>query len=101
LIQAESLLDGGDKRLHDCAVDDCTGTDMDTDPCQRVKDWSNPTIGILIEDLATVLPEAVSLDPDGNPGGMRLGSMIGYLLAVCKEQQERIEALESNHQEAA
>jgi hypothetical protein len=102
LTLAESLLEGqGPRRNHDCAIDDCYGTDMETDPCQRVKDWQNPMLGVLIEDIATVLPEAVGLDPEGNPGGMRIGSMVGYLLAVCKEQQERIEALEQNHQEAA
>ncbi len=92
LIQAETMV------VHDCDVDPCDGTS--TDPCMRVKDQRNPQIGIVIEDLATVLPEAVAIDGDGNPGAMRLGSMIGYLLAVCKEQQERIETLE-HHLEAA
>ena len=99
MIQAESLLDGGTPRLHDCDTDDCDGSP--DDPCQRVKEWMNPMIGIIIEDLATVLPEAVGLDPEGKPGGVRTGSMLGYLLAVCKEQQERIEALEQHLQEAA
>ncbi len=97
LIQAESLLDDETPRLHDCDIDDCDGTS--DEPCLRVRDQQNPYIGIIIEDLVTVLPEAVSLDPEGNPGGVRTASMLGYLLAVCKEQQERIEQLE-RHLEA-
>jgi hypothetical protein len=97
LIDADSMVDGQVTRLHDCDIDPCDGTS--DDPCNRVKDQQNPHIGIIIEDLATVLPEAVSLDLDGNPGALRMGTMLGYLLAVCKEQQERIEALE--HQSEA
>jgi hypothetical protein len=102
LIHAESMLPDANgevhKRLHDCAIDDCDGTPAE--PCNRVKDQQNPHIGIIIEDLATVLPEAVSLDLDGKPGAMRMGTMLGYLLAVCKEQQERIEALEHQREAA-
>ncbi len=97
LIDADSMVDGQVTRLHDCDIDPCDGTS--DNPCNRVKDQQNPHIGIIIEDLATVLPEAVALDLDGNPGGLRMGTMLGYLLAVCKEQQERIEALE--HQSEA
>jgi hypothetical protein len=97
LVQATP--EGEERRLHDCETDDCDGTPEE--PCTRVREQQNPHIGILIEDLATVLPEAVALDAEGQPGGMRTGTMIGYLLAVCKEQQERIEALEQHLQEAA
>jgi Bacterial shufflon protein, N-terminal constant region len=95
LLQSETM------ELHDCEAEQefpCGGTHEN--PCNRVKDQQNPHIGIIIEDLATVLPEAVALDLEGNPGGMRTGTMIGYLLAVCKEQQQRIEQLE-HHLEAA
>lgn len=88
--------DGGGE-LHDCDVHQCEGTSAE--PCARVRDWMNPRLSVVIEDLATVLPEAVMIDGDGRPEAMRLDSMIGYLLAVCKEQQERIEALE--HQSEA
>jgi hypothetical protein len=98
--------EGEEPRLHDCDIDDCDGTS--DEPCLRVIEQQNPHIGIIIEDLATVLPEAVALDAEGKPGAMRTGTMIGYLLAVCKEQQERIEsqqerieALEHHQQEAA
>jgi len=99
LIQAETVVEGQESRLHDCDIDDCDGTSAE--PCLRVRDQQSLQLGVIIEDLVTVLPEAVAIGPDGEPGAMRLGSMIGYLLAVCKEQQERIEALEQSHQEAA
>jgi hypothetical protein len=104
LQQAESWLPDEDgvshPRMHDCDIDDCDGTDAE--PCQRVKEWRNhPHLGVIIEDLATVLPEAVGLDPDGNPGGMRLGSMIGFLVAVCKEQQDEIERIKARLPSAA
>ncbi len=98
-LEDHALIDAETMERHECGPDSCGCTVED--PCHRVKEWSNPMLGIIIEDLATVLPEAVGLDPDGKPGGMRVGTMIGYLLAVCKEQQERIEALEQNYQEAA
>lgn len=90
--------DDGSVVDHDCATSGCEGTAEE--PCVRVIDWQNPHIGIIIEDLATVLPEAVALTPSGEFDGMRVASMVGYLLAVCKEQQERIESLE-HHLEAA
>ncbi len=91
-----ALIDAETMEVHECGPDSCGGGP--DEPCQRVKDWSTPQIGVLIEDLATVLPEAVGLDPDGNPGGMRLGSMIGFLLAVCQEQEERLAALEHDQE---
>ena len=91
--------DDGSPAPHDCATSPCEGTELE--PCVRVRDWLNPHLGIIIEDLATVLPEAVALTPDGGFDGMRLGSMVGYLLAVCKEQQERLEELERRYEEAA
>lgn len=93
----QNPIESGGVELHDCDVHDCDGTS--DAPCGRMLDWENPRIGVIIEDLAAVLPEAVALTPSGFDG-IRIGTMIGYLLAVCKEQQEHIEALE-HHLEAA
>lgn len=101
-LEREALSDplpDGSLAPHDCDDSDCEGSG--DAPCFRVLDWRNPHLGIIVEDLATVLPEAVAYTPSGKPDGMRVASMIGYLLAVCKEQQERLEALEQHHQEAA
>jgi len=95
LIEAETMRPDENgvshQRVHDCDLDPCEGTSEN--PCVRVRDWSNPYLGIIIEDIATVLPEAVALDPEGNPGAVRVNSMLGYLLAVCKEQQADLEGL--------
>ena len=79
--------------LHDCDNHPwCDGTSVS--PCSLVRNWENPTIGVVIEDVANVLPEAVQIDADGDPEALRSTAMIGFLLAVCQEQQERIEQLE-------
>jgi hypothetical protein len=88
-----------DGTTHDCDTALCDGTSEE--PCERVRDWENPHLGFVIEDLITVLPEAVALTPLGEGTGVRVGTILGFLMAVCKEQQERIEALEQQQQEAA
>lgn len=100
--RARSGLEPRPHPLHDCDEHDCDGTGAE--PCTRVREWDNPSIGVMIEDLVSVLPEVVALGEDGEPGGIRTNSMLGYLLAVCKEQQERIVSLEAGlgqQQEAA
>lgn len=86
LIQAETM------KTHVCPEGDCGGTSED--PCYRVKEWLRPTLGLIVEDLEPILPEVVSMAPEGGPGGIKANAMLAFLVAVCMEQQTRIEDLE-------
>jgi hypothetical protein len=86
LIQAETM------QMHVCPEGDCGGTLEN--PCYRVREWMRPTLGIVVEDVDPILPEVVSYTMDDAPGGIKANAMLAFLIAVCKEQQIRIEDLE-------
>ena len=61
----------------------------------RWKATDHQDIGLIAEELAEQLPDLVIYDPEGKPDGVMYDKVALYLLAVVKEQQRRIEALEA------
>ena len=55
---------------------------------------SGGTVGLKAEELEQVLPEAVRHDPDGLVG-INYNAVVTVLIEAFKEQQARIEQLES------
>ena len=55
---------------------------------------SGGTVGLKAEELEQVLPEAVRHDPDGLVG-INYNAVVTVLIEAFKEQQTRIEQLES------
>ncbi len=52
-----------------------------------------PDIGLVAEDVATVLPDLVICDADGQPDAVKYDKIALYLLGVVKSQQQQIAAL--------
>lgn len=48
-------------------------------------------LGLIAEEVAEVVPEAVTFDENGDPIGLRYGHMVGLLVEAVKEQQLLIE----------
>ncbi len=48
-------------------------------------------LGLIAEEVAEVVPEAVTFDENGEPIGLRYGHMVGLLVEAVKEQQLLIE----------
>lgn len=51
-------------------------------------------VGFVAEEVAEAMPEAVDLDELGRPDAISLPAIVAGLVALCKSQHERIEALE-------
>jgi hypothetical protein len=58
------------------------------------KDSGNSSIGVIAQNVETVIPEAVSKNTDG-VRSVAYGNMVGLLIEAVKEQQESIEELKA------
>jgi microcompartment protein CcmK/EutM len=61
------------------------------------KDSGKPSVGLIAEEVAKVIPEVVAHN-DGNAPGVNYASLVGVLVEAFKEQQGYIQELEAKHQ---
>jgi hypothetical protein len=65
-------------------------------PVRYLKAPANtPEIGLIAEEVAAVLPEAVAFDDQGRPAGVSYSQIAVVALAALKEQRARTAALEA------
>jgi len=65
------------------------------DPCSWRVNWLRGHLGFVAEEVERVLPALVTLDPDMNPDGVALGSLVGLAYAMLQELDTRLTALEA------
>jgi hypothetical protein len=65
----------------------------------RWKATDHQDVGLIAEDLAEQLPDLVVYDQQGRPDGVKYDRVALYLLAVVKQQQQRIAALEASKED--
>jgi hypothetical protein len=64
------------------------------------KDSGEPSIGLIAEQVAEVVPEAVSMSPDGKSAeGVDYGLLTAVLVEAAKSQQQQLDRLEREYQE--
>lgn len=81
-------------RDHDCGIDDCDGTP--DDPCARVLNARAQHVGLIAEEVAEVMPEAVHLDANRQPEGIHYGAVTAMCIAAIQELIERVESIEAS-----
>lgn len=84
--------DEGNSREHLCGLDCDAG---DGKFCSAYLNHNALNIGLVAEELAEVLPEAVTLDPDLRPMGIDLYKVIGALWAAVQELSEEVDTLKA------
>ena len=61
-------------------------------------DWKSTgaaDVGLIAEEVATILPDLVIRDADGRPDGVKYDKLAVYLLGVIKTQREQLAAQQS------
>jgi len=78
--------------IHVCREEKCGHTPKD--PCVWIKNWRRGQIGLIVEDVEKILPEIVDLGIDGEPGGIKLDSLVAILVSAIQELTARVKELE-------
>jgi hypothetical protein len=79
---------------HICGDGYCTGTPEQ--PCAVVANDTH-RYGLIAEELFTVMPEAVNLDPDGKPESYNVDQVAAMALAAVAALARRLDTLEDRH----
>lgn len=79
------------RRLYDIEIKNWTYNDDYIDPSDEL--YQTETYGLIAEDVADVLPEAVVHDKDGNIDNYRDRQLINAMLFLLQEQKQEIELL--------
>lgn len=59
------------------------------------KETGNPSVGLIAEKVAEVMPEVVHRDDQDRPSGVNYGSLVAVLVEAVKSQQQQIQSLQT------
>jgi len=80
-----------DELRHDCARDNCKGTAEN--PCPWTKNWEIGNIGFIAQEVGAVIPQATSIDNDGEYSGLDNLALTAIAVASIKELDATVQSL--------